>query len=93
VGSATVEARTYDRARVILTDARSHLDGDTNIGVGPIGVSVTLSIAGGGEVIVEHSEPVTVEAEGTTRLILDLNSHLWLGEGALESGAVARSTF
>ena len=93
VGSATVEARTYDRARVVLTDARSRLDGDTNIGVGPAGVSVTLSIAGGGEVIVEHDQPVTVEGGGTTRVVLDLNSHVWLSEGALESGAVARSTF
>jgi hypothetical protein len=93
VGSATVEARTYDRARVVLTNARSHLDGDTNIGVGPIGVSVTVSIAGGGEVIVEHNQPVTVEADGNTRLILDLNSHVWLSEGAVESEAVARSTF
>ena len=51
------------------------------------------SIAGGGEVIVEHDQPVTMEAGGTTRVVLDLNSHVWLGGGALESGAVARSTF
>lgn len=51
------------------------------------------SFAGGGEVIVEHDQPVTLEGGGTTRVVLDLNSHVWLGEGSVESGAVARSTF
>ena len=56
-------------------------------------MSVTLAIAGGGEVIVEYNQPLTVEANGTTRVVLDLNSHVWLSEGAVESGTVARSTF
>jgi hypothetical protein len=93
VGSATVEARTYERARVVLTDARTHLDGETQIGVGPIGVAVTLSIGGGGEVVVESTQPLTVQANGTTRLVLDLNSHVWVDEGAVDAGAVSRSSF
>lgn len=92
-GSAEVEARTYDRVRIVLRNGRTHLDAESNIGVGPIGVSLTLSIAGGEEVIVEYGHPVMVEADGTTRLTLDLNSHLWMDQASLESGTVTRSTF
>lgn len=92
-GSAALEARTYERARIVLTNGRTHLDAESTIGIGPIGVDLTLSIAGGEEVVVEHSQPVTVEADGTTRLVLDLNSHLWLDQSSIESGTVARSSF
>lgn len=93
VASTSVEARTYQRVRIVLQNARSDLDGSSDIGLGPIGVSVTVNVAGGGEVIVERAQPVTVQADGTTRLVLQLNSDAWLDENSVSSRAVARAAF
>jgi hypothetical protein len=93
MGSASVEARTYERVRIVLTNARAEVDGSSHIGLGPIGVDVTVQIGGGGEVVVEHNQPVTVNAGATTRLVLQLNSHLWLNDAAVMGQAVARSDF
>lgn len=93
MGSTTVEARTYDRVRIVVTDANADVDAGSDIGAGPIEVDVSLAIAGGGEVIVEYNQPVTVQADATTRLVLDINSQSWLTSDAVQAGAVTRAAF
>lgn len=93
MGSTTVEARTYDRVRIVVTDANADVDAGSDIGAGPIEVDVSLAIAGGGEVIVEYNQPVTVQADATTRLVLDINSQAWLTSDAVQAGAVTRAAF
>jgi hypothetical protein len=93
VGMATVEARTYDRVRVVVNNARADLDAGVDIGAGPIDASVSLEIAGGGEAAIEYGAPVTVQANSTTRIMLNLNSDLWLTGQTIEAGAVTRAAF
>lgn len=93
MGSTTVEARTYDRVRIVVTNANADVDAGSDIGAGPIQVDVSLAIAGGGEVIVEYNQPVTVQANATTRLVLDINSEAWLTSDAVQAGAVTRAAF
>jgi hypothetical protein len=93
VGSATVDARTFERARIVLTNARADVDAGSQIGLGPIGVDITVSVAGGGEVIIEHTAPVVVGSEAPRRLVLVLNSQAWLDEEAAESQLVSRAEF
>jgi hypothetical protein len=92
-GSATVQARTYERARIIVSNASADVDAGSTIGVGPIEVDVTVTIAGGGDVVIEYNQPVTVQAQGTTRLVLDLNSEAWLTSNAVQAGAVTSAAF
>lgn len=93
VGITSVEARTYDRVRVVLTNARADVEAGAEIGLGPVESSVTVMIAGGGEVAIEQNAPVTVQANSTTRLILDLNSEIWLTANSLETSTVSRAAF
>lgn len=93
MGSTTVEARTYDRVRIVVTNANADVDAGSDVGAGPIQVDVSLAIAGGGEVIVEYNQPVTVQANATTRLVLDINSQAWLTSDAVQAGAVTRAAF
>lgn len=93
VASASVEARTYERVRIVLQNARSELDGSTIIDLGPIGVSVNVIVGGGGELVVERNQPLQVQADGTTRLVLELNSAAWLDSEAVANEAVARTDF
>lgn len=93
MGSTTVEARTYDRVRIVVTNANTDVDAGSDIGAGPIEVDLSLAIAGGGEVIVEYNQPVTVQADATTRLVLDINSQAWLTSDAVQAGAVTRAAF
>jgi len=92
-GSTTVEARTYDRVRIIVSNANADVDAGSEIGAGPITVGVSLTIAGGNDVVIEHNQPVTVEANGTTSIVLDLNSSAWLTENAISAGAVTSAAF
>lgn len=93
MGSATVEARTYDRVRVVVSNANADVDAGSEIGFGPIEVDVSLSIGGGGDIVVEHPQPVTVGAGATTQLVLDLNSSAWLDDDSVQAGAVTSAAF
>lgn len=93
MGSATVGARTYDRVRLVVSNARADVDAGSDIGIGPIEASISLTIAGGSDVVVEYNQPVTVQADGSTRLVLDINSQAWLTSDALEAGAVTSAAF
>ena len=93
MGSATVEARTYERVRVVVSNANADVDAGSDIGIGPIEASISVIIAGGGDVVIEYNQPVTVQADASTRLVLDINSELWLTGDALEAGAVSSAAF
>ncbi len=93
MGTATVEARTYDRVRVVVSNANADVDAGSEIGIGPIETSISLTIAGGGDAVIEYNQPVTVQADANTRLVLHLNSQAWLTEDALEAGAVTSAAF
>lgn len=92
-GTATAEARTYDRVRIVLTNARAEIEAGSEIGAGPIGANITVAIAAGEEVVVEHTVPVTLAVNGTTRVVLVLNSNTWLTEQAAESQTVGQAEF
>jgi hypothetical protein len=92
-GSASVQARTYERVRIIVSNASADVEAGSMIGLGPIEVDVTVTIAGGGDVVIEYNQPVTVQAQGTTRLVLDLNSEAWLTGNAVQAGAVTSAAF
>lgn len=93
MGSAEVEARTYEGVRVVFESMEADLDAGSDVGVGPIQVSVTVAVAGGEQVVVEHDAPVTVEADANTDITVDLNSHVWLDQESVEAEAVAASEF
>jgi hypothetical protein len=91
--TAQVEARTYERARVVVTNAETHLEAGSVIGTDVIDTLVSLSIGGGSELVVELSAPLTVEADATTQVVLELNSRSWLTGSSTEAGAVSATAF
>lgn len=93
MGSAEVEARTYDGVRIVLEDVEADVEAGSDLGVGPIDVSVSVAIAGGSQVVVEHNAPFTVQADGTAEVTLDLNSHVWLDEESVEAETVTAAEF
>lgn len=93
VGSATVDADTYDEARLVLSDASVVVNAGSEIGEEPLEEDVTLTVAEGGEVIVGYAVPVVLPDDGTVRLVLALNSGAWLTEQALEAETIAATDF
>lgn len=93
MGSAQVEARTYEAIRIVLESVEADVEAGSELGAGPIEVGVSVSVAGGGDVVIEHNAPVTVEADATTQVTLDINSHVWLDDEAAEAEAVTAAEF
>jgi hypothetical protein len=93
VASAQIAARSYDRARVVINNAETHVLAGSVIGTGLIDALVTISLGGGGEMVVESTQPVTIQTDGSTELVLELNSRSWLTEDAADIGAVTRGEF
>lgn len=93
VASAQIEARTYDRARVIISNAETHVEAGSIIGTGLIDALVTIRLGGDGEMVLESDAPVTIQADGSTELVVDLNSRSWLTEDAADMGAVTSAEF
>ncbi len=91
--TAQVEAQTFERARVVVTNAETQLEAGSVIGTEIIDALVSLSIGGGGELVVELSAPLTVEADATTQVVLELNSRGWLTGSSAEAGAVSATAF
>ena len=77
----------------MLSNADADVEAGSNVGLGPFEVDLTLSIGGGGDIVVEHPQPVTVQAGSTTQLVLDLNSSAWLDEDVVQAGAVTSASF
>lgn len=93
VGSTTVDADTYDEARIVLSNVSVVVNAGSEIGEEPLEEDVTLTVAEGGEVIVGYAVPVVLPEDGTVRLVLDLNSQAWLTEQALETEAISATEF
>jgi hypothetical protein len=89
IGSTTVDAGTFDGGRVVITNATVDVAAGTQWGEEPpLEEDVTVTIAEGEEVVAHYDLPVILQDGATVVMVLDLNSHLWMDQQALDTGAV-----
>lgn len=87
---AEVEARTYERVRVVFERVEGEFDGQVEIGLGGEVISAELDLGSEGELVVERD--IAMNAGADTRLDIDLNAGGWASEAA-SSGVIARGDF
>lgn len=93
VGSTEIDPGTYNGARVVITNATVEVPEGTEIGEAePLEEAVVVTIAEAEAVIAAFDQPVIVQEEGSVQLLLNLNSHQWMDQQAVETGAVAATT-
>jgi hypothetical protein len=90
---SSIDAGAYSRVRVVFEDVRAQTSGDVVIGIGGTAEGEVHVDASGGPAVVERDLAVRVTADGTTRLVLNLNSDAWITRADSQTRAVARSEF
>lgn len=91
--TSSVEAGAYSRVRVVFEDVRANLSGGIQVGTGLLTGSVTVSLGGDGSVTVERQVNVSASAGGTTRLLINLNSDVWLNQASATTRTVSEAAF
>lgn len=90
-GEQTVAAGTYTRVRLVLENAAADLSAGSVIGGITLGADASVSVAGGGQVVIERAVQFQVTASSRTRVVFDLNSEAWITESAVTAGTAAQS--
>lgn len=86
--SANVPAQAFSRVRLVLRNARATVLAGSSIGGALIDVDVQITVAGGGEFVIEKSLSLSVSAGSQTTLVFDLNSEQWIDQTAVQAQAV-----
>ncbi len=87
VGSATVEADTYTRVRLVMEGFDADVQAGAVLGGLTLDAAVTITMGGSdGRVVIEKNvTPFTVRADADTRIRFDLNSETWVDQQSAES--------
>jgi hypothetical protein len=88
-----VEATAYTRVRVVFRAVDADVQGGVSVGTGLLTGSVTVNAGSDDEIVVERAITVNARAGATTRLVLDLNSNVWLNQASAESHSVTEAAF
>lgn len=87
VGSATVDADTYTRVRLVMEGFDADVQAGAVLGGLTLDAAVTITMGGSdGRVVIEKTvTPFTVSADADTRVRFDLNSETWVDQESAES--------
>ncbi|HEX8696713.1 MAG TPA: hypothetical protein VF746_30120 [Longimicrobium sp.] len=91
--TSNVEVGAYSRVRVVFEDVRANVSGGIQVGTGLLTGSVLVSLGGDGSVTVERQVSVSASAGGTTRLLINLNSDVWLNQASATTHTVSETAF
>lgn len=76
--SSNVEATSYTRVRIVFRDVNADVQGSLQTGTGFVSGRVTVNAGSDDQIVVERQINVSARAGATTRLLVDLNSYVWL---------------
>jgi len=91
--SSSVQAGTYTRVRVVFEQVKAHVSGTLVISSGLLSGTVSVDTQGDGSVTVERQVSASVAAGGTGRLLIDLNSDVWLNQASASAHTVNEAAF
>ena len=91
--SSSVSAGAYTRVRVVFEQVRANMSGSMQVSSGLLTGAVSVDLQGDGNVTVERAVSASVNAGSTTRLLIDLNSDVWLNQASASSRTVSETVF
>ncbi|HEY0025474.1 MAG TPA: DUF4382 domain-containing protein [Longimicrobium sp.] len=93
VARGRVEAGSYSRVRVIFEDVDANLSGSLAVSTGLLSGSVAVNLESDGQVVVERDANVTVSADATSRILINLNADAWLNSANAQTRTVSEAAF
>lgn len=91
--SENVAAGAYTRVRLVFREVDVDVQGALQVASGTLTGNVTVNAGTDGEIVVERQISVNVSSGATARLLLDLNSNLWLSQASAQSRIVSETAF
>jgi hypothetical protein len=91
--ASKVEAGTYARVRVVFEQVRARMNGSLLVSTGLLSGTVDVDMAGDGNVTVERQVNASVQAGGTSRLLINLNASAWLNQASATTRTVNEAAF
>lgn len=86
--SSQIDVGTYTRMRLTITGGEAVIAAGATLGGIVLVADVTLNLGGSGTVVIEKDVALTVAADATTTLVIDLNSEAWVTEENTDDGTV-----
>jgi hypothetical protein len=93
VARGRVEAGSYSRVRVIFEEVDANLSGSLAVSTGLLSGSVAVNLESDGQVVVERDANVTVSADATSRILINLNADAWLNSANAQTRTVSEAAF
>lgn len=94
VAIETIEARSYDRVRVVFDRVSANVMGGIQLGIGGLLTgTVQVNFGTDSEIVVEREVEVTAREGTTTTLVINLNTDAWLSQAAAQAKAVSEAEF
>ncbi|HEX8244423.1 MAG TPA: hypothetical protein VF541_13035 [Longimicrobium sp.] len=93
LATSRVEAGTYARVRVVFEEVNASLSSSLTVSTGLLSGSVSVDTQGDGNVTVERQVAVTASAGATSRLLINLNSDVWLNQASATTHTVSDAAF
>ena len=89
--NAEVPVGTYTRVRVELTSAQALVTAGSDVGGGVLSADVAVAVGGADNTVLidKTISPMTVTANSTTDVRFDMNSEVWLDDGAVTAQSAA----
>ena len=91
--TSRVQAGAYSRVRVVFEQVRASMSGSLQVGTGLLSGTVSVDTQGDGSVTVERQVSVSASAGATSRLLINLNSDVWLGQASAQTRTVSEAAF
>jgi hypothetical protein len=91
--SSNVEANTYTHVRIVFEQVKATMSGSLQVSSGLLSGTVNVDTQGDGNVSVERTISASVNAGGTARLLIDLNSDTWLNQASASAHTVSEAAF
>lgn len=86
--SSQIDVGTYTRMRLTITGGEAVIGAGATLGGIVLVADVTLDLGGSSNVVIEKDVALTVAADATTTLVIDLNSEAWVTEENTDDGTV-----
>jgi hypothetical protein len=93
LATSRVEAGTYTRVRVVFEQVKANVSGSLEVSTGLLSGTVNVDTQGDGSVTVERQVSASVSAGATSRLLIDLNSGVWLNQASASAHSVSEAAF
>lgn len=91
--TSRLEAGTYARVRVVFEQVRAQMNGSLQVSSGLLSGTVNVDMAGDGNVTIERQVNASVQAGGTSRLLINLNASAWLNQASATTRTVNEAAF